>query len=256
MSVKFFSYNLITKDSTNISASNVNAQYPLSNLKESINTKKTRSTTESFSITFDLITTQNINSILFNSFSWESVDIKANITSNFTSPLYSTSIIPDEGEMEYDFIYKQLGDRSYRFWQLTFHATAGIGYCEVGKIFLGEKVSLVNDDMVFGWTFDQKDYSVIKSNYVGQTFVDVVPNVQKIINGSFKYLTLENLRIIQRLGDLHSKVYPIWLVADEDENVVNDLERNSMYGYLTAIPQEKNVRPKLYDLKIKMVECL
>lgn len=239
-----------------ITSSSVNAQYPVSNLKESLATKKTRSVGNVHTIDFDFVSSVNVDSFLFNSIDWETVKIEGNSTANFSAPDYSITLSPDLGNLEYNFLQKEITTEKYRFWRLTFTNSVGASYCDVGKVFIGEKLQVVNEDMNLGWVFEQKDFSKIKTNYQGQRFGDIVPKKQKKVKGSYKYVTISNMRIIQRLGDEHSKVYPLWVVFDDTETVVTDLERNAMYCYMEMIPREKNSRPSLYDFSISLLECL
>ncbi|GEM_PF-3563857 len=197
-----------------------------------------------------------VNSILFNSIDWETVLVQANITSNFAAPVFSQTFIPDEDNINYNFMYQDITEQKLRFWRFTFTNSVGTTYCEAGKIFLGKRVTFINDDMVLGWTYTEKDFSKIQTNESGQRFIDVITKKQKRLEGSYQYVSLENLTIMQALGDEHSKVSPLWVVLDNTEEVVTELERNAMYCYLESIPPKKNTRFKLYDFSISLIECL
>ena len=103
--------------------------------------------------------------------------------------------------------------------------------------------------MILGWTFEQRDFSQVQTNFVGQRFIDVVPKVQKKVKGAFKYLTLANLAKFEEMGNRHSKVYPLWVVFDSTETIVNDLERNAMYCYMEKIPMKAHLRSFMVYLK-------
>lgn len=256
MSIDFFSYNLITRDTSIITSTEENDYFPLSWLKHPISTKKTRSTGNVYTIEFDFNTNVEVDSILFNSIDWETVQVQGNITSNFTAPIYDDTFTPDTGHLKYNFMYKSLPLNTLRYWKLTFSASISSTYCEVGKIFLGKKINLTDDDMVLNWTFSRKDFSKIKANQYGQKFIDLIPKKQKTLKGDFKYLNLSNLEIFENLAEEHSLVNPLWLVLDETEQAVTNMEKNAMYGYFSKIIIEKNVRPRLYDLTINVTECL
>ncbi len=247
---------MINRDTTILSSSSENIQYPLSNLKTPIATKKARGTGRIFIVDVDCITHVRIDSILFNSIDWETVKVQGNITSNFTSPVFEETYTPDDEHVLFNFMYKPITEQICRYWRFTFTNSVGANYCEVGKIFLGKSVQFDNEDMNLGWSFEERDFSSIKTNDQGQRFIDVVPKKQKRLKGSYKYVTIANQEIMHDLGDEHSKVYPVWMVLDDTETVVNDMERNAMYGYFEKIPVKTNVRYKLYDFNLSLVECL
>ncbi len=247
---------MVNRGTTTISSSTENAQYPLANLTNPIATKKARGTSGTFVIDFDCITDVEVNSFLFNSIDWETVQIQGNITSNFTSPEFDQTYTPDANHIKYNFMYQGITQEKLRFWRFTFTNSVGSTYCEVGKIFLGKSIQLTNEDMTLGWEFEERDFSTIKTNELGQRFIDVIQKKQKRLRGKYQYVNLENLEIMQQLGDEHSKVYPVWVVLDDTETVVTDMERNAMYGYFEKIPVKTNTRYKLYDFMISLIECL
>lgn len=256
MSTEFFSYNLVTQDTSTITSSDENTLFPLSWLKHPIATKKTRSTSNTYTIDFDFNTSVEVDSLLFNSLDWEQVTVQGNITSDFTSPIFEQVLAPDSGNFKYNFMYRSIPIQTLRFWRLTFQASVSALYCDVGKIFMGKSVSLVNDGMIFNWTWERKDYSKVSKNEYGQKFIDVIPKTQKKLSGAFKYLNLDNLEIFEDLAEGHSIVNPLWVVLDTTEQAVTNMEKNAMYGYFAKAIQEKNVRPRLYDLSINMEEAL
>lgn len=255
--VKYFNYNLVTQPSTVITAGNENSLFPASNIADARATKvfRTETGTLTTNIVFDFQTTESVDSILYRGHKLDglglsgSITIEANATDSWSSPSFSTTLTPDA---TFNFGFVNFSTESYRFWRIT--ATASSGYLELGKIFIGAKVELANNNIDYGWTIEEKDLARVSKNSYGQKFIDT-KTTQKMIKASLKLLTKSELDTMLAVFDSNGTHTPVWVVIDSDEVIVNDLERFAGYFYFDKNPTVKNDHFSLYSLNLSLSEA-
>lgn len=255
--MKFFPYNFITRNETDIIVSSEDAQFPKENLKHPFTTKVLRTPfgDETLTITIDIKTVDDVDTIMIvrpsiGEFGFNgTVTIKANGTNNFTSPAFTTTLTANA---KFGLGHVNFPTQSYRFWQLEFDA---IDYVEVSKIFLGKSVYLENNNIDFGWSYQNRDMSKYTSNRYGQKFIDII-NDQKIIKASFKLLNVEEVEIIMSIWDDVGKRNPLWAIVDDTETIINDRERFAGYFTMDQRPTETNGSFGLYDLNFTIKEAM
>ena len=135
MSIRFLSNNLL--DGSVKTASTTNAQYPLSNLSNSLRTKTYRSTSNSDNLVVDLGTADAVDSFMLvdnwkNGFGLLTLTLEANATDEWSAPAFSTSVTLDT---KFGIAHSEFTAQSYRFWRLVM--TSSLGYCELSNFFLG-----------------------------------------------------------------------------------------------------------------------
>ena len=255
--MKFYPYNFVTREETDIVVSSEDAQFPKENIKHPFTTKvfRTPSGTDTVNIDFDIKTTDDIDTVMVvrsstGEFGYHgTVTIKANGTNNFTSPAFTTTLTPNE---TFGFGHVEFSTQSYRFWRLEFEST---DYVEVSKIFIGKSVKLDNNNIDFGWSYQNKDRSKFVTNRYGQKFVDIINN-EKIIQAQFNLLNIEEVETILSVWDEVGSRNQLWAVVDDTETIISDKERFAGYFTMDQRPVVTNGSFGLYDLSFSLREAL
>ena len=255
----FFSFNLVTARGTELSSTSNDAFYPVENIQHDHTTKVYRSQigVNTASVTFDFKTIEPVDSIVIAPSSVDgwgfsgAMTIEANGTANFSSPAFTTTLTPN-----YDFNLgiKELGSvQSYRFWRIT---ASGVGdYVEFSKIFIGSKLTLANNNIDFGWSFQLRDNSAIVTNRYRQRFIDTI-NTEKVISASYKLLDISEVETLMGMFDDHGVHKPFFMVVDNSESIITNKERFAGYFYFDTSPTILNNSFALYDATIKLGEGL
>jgi hypothetical protein len=252
--IKFYNYNLVNQPQTVITATNENASFPISNLKDDRTTKVFRSTSNSSQIIFDFITTEPVDSIVLvpNSINgWGMVTpitIEANATSNFTSPAFTTTIASFDQENEVAF--KEISEQNYRFWRLSINGTS---FCELSKIFIGKSLTIGDRGPDLSWTFVDQDSSEVIQNKYGTRFIDTYVK-QKSMQMSFSYLDKDELDSLLEIADYNSITKPLFLRIDCPD-ILNNVNRFAGYFYMSNSPQILNPSYSLYSTSLSFVEA-
>lgn len=244
-----YSPNLIN-DST-LTATNENSLFPASNIKDNRRTKGFRSTTNTDSVIFDLQESSDIDTIFLladkrNGFGFDSVLVQFNGTSNFMSPAQSYSMSLSN---EHNIAHLEISLISYRFCRIVM--TSSLGYCELGKVYLGTRLAL-SKSIKFGWTQKDNDISTKVKNRYGQVFVDLIAR-QKAINFSFSYLDKTDIQLINTVLDYSSEIKPFWFTIG-DATMSDDYRRTSGAFILTDSPTITNSHFNKYQLSFSAEE--
>jgi hypothetical protein len=257
MSVKFWNYNLVTQAQTVITASNENAQFPVTNLKSDFRTKVFRSTAPSVSVVFDFITPEEVDSILLAPHSGNGwgittpVTIEANTTNTWGAPAFSTTLTSSDLDQEHEIAIKEIAAQTYRFWRLTF---TGTSYAEVANVFIGKVLELgAGRSMDFGWQFGERDNSEYSENRYRQRFFDI-KNRQKGIVAQFSNLNRNEMDDVFQLWDVNGIVIPFWFWID-GVNTLNNTRRHAGVFYFEEVPVAVNTSQALYAMGVNMIEA-
>lgn len=248
MSVKFWNYNLVTQDQTVITGTNENALFPLTNLKDPRTTKVFRSTTASTILTFDFITTEEVDSVLLVPHAlsgWgftSTILVQANATNTWGAPAFSTTIQTTDIDQEHNLAIKEFTSQSYRFWRLTF---TGVSYVEVSKVFIGKLNDVGNRSVSFGWSFVDNDLSISVANRYAQKFTDIITS-QKRIQFSINLLTATHLDLLFEVFD-YNKTYIPFFFQVCDCAILNNMKRPAGYFTFDQVPEVSNNHYALYD---------
>jgi len=253
MSLTFYSYNLV--DYANITADSENSLFPVSNLKDDRRTKTFRSIATTANITFDMLTTEPIDSFYIVDhpklgFGFSDLTLEGNATSNFSSPAFSTTISVNH---THGVGFKEFVSQSYRFWRLT---VTGASFVDVSKVFLGSKVAPSTYGINFNWNFYDDDLSKSKTNRLGQKFTDVIGSKKKL-NFSFETLNPTELAELMTIIDYNRVSRPLFIrIGDESDTIIDDEDRLGGYYYLDKIPKLVNKSFALWDLSFRLSEGL
>jgi len=252
--INFFYYNLVEQTATTITATSVNAQYPLSNIKKPFSTMVFRSTAASDSVVFDFKDINEVDSILVRStfatgWGHGNLTIEANATDEWTSPSYSTTLVVDP---DWDIAYKILSSaESYRFWRIT---GTGSSYFELSNIYIGKRfVPARNFD--FNWKVSSIDLSRSTENEYGQVFIDERSDIKEY---SFE-INLFDKDLLDSFNEFFGycgKKIPFWLIVDIDEVFTNDSELFAGQFYFKSRPDIINTNFGIFKTSAGIRECI
>ncbi|GAG13013.1 unnamed protein product, partial [marine sediment metagenome] len=240
-----------------------NAQFPIANIKDKRTTKVSRSLTTVLTneYVFDLKTASNVDSILLAPDSIRgfaalsgTVTIKANsIDGAWGAAPFTTTITIDADVQNFKFAFKTFPVENYRYWQISVENTQD--YVELSKIFIGEAVTLADNNIDFGWTNESRDLSTFRRNRYGQRFTDS-RNKQKFFRKlGFNLMTPEEMETIVDAFDEVGESEPLWCLIDDEATVVNQAERFAGYFYLAKIPTTENGNVDSFNLSFSLEEA-
>jgi len=249
MSFKICSDNLV--EQAVITASTENALFPKENIQDYRRSKVFRSTSNSDNLIFDLQETSEINTVFIVAdkragFGVSTVTIEFNATSNFTSPAYSIAV-PFSTTFGIGFV--EFATINYRFARIVMTST--LGYCEMGKVFIGKSIPLTRS-INFGWSIKDEELSTKSFNRYGQIFADVLFR-QKVINVSMNLLDKLDLDLMNQMLDDRGETKPLYIILGCSEMVV-DNRRFSGPVYLTDVPTITNTFFNKYAMSLSMRE--
>jgi hypothetical protein len=233
MTMRFYVNNFVK--SATITPSEVNAQFPSSNLQDDRRTKVYRSTTASCDIVFDFGSAKDINSVAIvdsgiSSFGFTSATIELNSTNTWTSPAVSQvlTIDAEAGWVNYNWSSLQ----NYRYARLVLtNATSPV---ELSKLFIGKDTYLESVCFSYPLNFRYNNRAIKTQNRYGQKFFDEI-NTQKELGGSIPSMNKTELDTLLEMIDYASFTKPIWLNFNAT-NMMNDANRISGYYYLDDDP--------------------
>jgi hypothetical protein len=185
--MKFLTTNYCSEDATVISASNINASFPASNLKHTFRSKRVRTAdgTTTLAVVLDLATTEAVDSVVF---LWPKEDgiklsntavvkIQANATNVWTSPAVDQTLSIDNTYMVASYFFNS--DRNYRYWRIYISDPGNAyGYVELGKCWLGKSLSVPNAQN--GFKFRLVDTTKVTRTDFGHQYADEYPLVASV----------------------------------------------------------------------------
>lgn len=254
---RFFSYNLVDQDSTEITADSENAFFPASNIKDTRTTKVFRSLDGalSASLIFDFKSAEKVDSVLvvadsLKGFGFTSMTIEANFTANFTAPPFSTTLTPDL-ETGFGYLDLSLTPQEYRFWRVTI--TGAAPYLELSRIFIGQEIGLMRS-INLNWSIQNRDLSSRVSNRYGQIFVDRI-TPQRDLRIGFSNLTVEQNEVLNNSMNYHGKHTPIWVVLDPESKFSTNQGYLAGQFHFADVPQVNNPFFRRFGTNIRLLEA-
>lgn len=246
----FFVNNLVS--SATITATTTNAQFPVSNLKDDRRTKVFRSTSNMDSIIFDLGLLKDVDAVLMvdsgmTAFGFTEATVQTSVTNSWDGvpeiPVF----------IDHQFSFSELifdETKNVRYVKLNLKNTSG--YCEVSKIFIGEKISVGELSFSYPITFSQNTNASRQMNRMGQMFIDEV-NTQKEIEGSFNTINKEEFEDLMKILDQASFTSPVWLWFPDGQMTTNN-HRLSGYYFLKDDPQFQLIPANYWNVKLSFRE--
>ena len=255
MSIKFLSNNLTT--SAVVTASTVNAQYPVTNLTDDRRTKTFRSTSNSDNIVFDFGTAEECDYFAVvdnwqNGFGVTSIVIEANATNSWGSPSFTTTAILDNlfGVSIKSFASAQ----SYRFWRVVLTST--LGYCEIANLFIGKAISIPTNGVSYGWDYINKDLSQTSMNRYGQKFIDDIGSQKELNNLQFQVMDKDEMDSIFAVYDANRTVKPFFIHFPlETDSLSNNEDRYNGFYYMKNSPAFNNINSGYYNTSLNLIEA-
>lgn len=234
MCTKFYYNNMA--DVAVMTPSTENAQFPVENIQDGRRTKVFRSTSNSDYIYLDLGAAEAIDSFVtvgtpLDGFGVSSISVELNNVATWTSGALATiSVTIDNlNNIAFGSLVTPVNARYAKIIM-----TSTLGYCELGKIFLGEMNEIGTNDFAYPLKYQMNNLTSVSKNRGGQKFFDVVPS-QKIFSGSIDAMTNTECDVIYDLANYVSFDRPFFFRI-EDAQVFSDNNRVSGYYYLKDDP--------------------
>jgi hypothetical protein len=237
--MRLMNVNYATEAATTVSASNINANFPVSNIQNPFRSKRVRTAdgTTTLAIVFDLQTAEAIDSVVF---LWPKEDgiqlsgsavikIQANATNTWTSPsVDQTLTISDDYVMASHYF---TSDQSYRYWR-AYISDPGNGndYVELGIVWLGKSMSLPNAQN--GFSYDLQDRSKVTTNDFGHSYVDEFP-LQASLEFTYQFLDYADVQTLENAFRQNGTKDPVLVVIDAEEAVF-DKDHMVVYGRFSS----------------------
>jgi hypothetical protein len=218
--------------SASITPSSVNAQYPISNLKEDRRTKTFRSTTNSDNIVFDFGSPIEIDSFCvvdnpINGFGFTTITLQLNATNSWGSPSVSVPITIDP---LYGFgNFEQASGNFYRYARIVL--TSSLGYCELSNVFIGARTQLIDNDITFPVNYDQGTIATIAKNRYGQRFIDEIGS-QKRMTFSINTMTQSEMDVLFEMIEFNGSTIPFFIKFCDGALSSSQNRFNGMYYFL------------------------
>lgn len=258
--MRFLSDNYITMDATQISASTENLNFPLSNLKNPLRSKYFRTTSpDDQSIVFDLITTEDINSVVI-LFPKENgikltnavnIRIQANATNNWTSPAVDQVLSIDNNYEVISHFFTS--NQSYRYWRLFVDdPTNPYGYIEIGMVWIGLSENIQNAQNGFKWVYT--DLTKVDKTPFNHRYYDRYPKVTSL-EFDYQFLDESQIQVLEDIFRRNGTSEPVLIVLDESE-VVFDKDRFLIYGNMNNQFGMSHVRYDIFNQDGMRVEEL
>lgn len=251
MSMRFYVNNLV-KDAV-ITASENNAQFPSSNLKDDRRSKVYRSLTSSCNIVFDFGSVKDINAIAIvdskqSSFGFTTATIELNSTNSWGSPAVSQALTIDSQTGWVNFNWS--ATQSYRYARLVLtNPTAPI---ELSKLFIGKDTFIEGVCFSYPINFRYNNRSSVVVNRYGQKFIDEILS-QKELSGQIPSMTKSELDVLLEVIDYASYTKPIWFYM-EATNLMVDVNRMNGYYYLNDDPEMVLNTGNYWSVSLNLVE--
>ena len=245
--IQFFPYNYVEDINTKITANSEDAQFPVSNLKNSKSTKVFRTVegVNDAQITFDFITQNPVNAVFIRAnfrygfgFSGD-ITIEANATDEWTSPAFTKTISPNH---EHGIGWVLFDDVDYRFWRIT---GSGGNYFELADVFIGRGFEAIRN-ITRNFRFRERDRSTFTENEYGQRFTDI-RNTVKEIRGRINLIPKENTKEFQDFFKFSGEKYSFFCILDECGCVVPEPERFAGRFFWVEKPDVQHVIKALYN---------
>lgn len=251
MSLRFYADNLVYQ--SNITASSVNAQFPVDNIKDVRRSKIFKGTSGTVELVFDLLDFREIDSVAIvdsniDGFKFDSLTVQMNNVDSWISPPVDEVVTID---FENGWANLNLPSVvTYRYVRLVLENSVDV--VGVSKVFIGK--SFYNEQICFTYPIDyrQRNNATMSLNRYGQKFFDET-NTAKEIKGTIPALDKNEVEELFNLLDIVSFTRPLWLNFD-GVNVMQDANRFNGYYYLKSDPTVSLGAGNFWDVELEMEE--
>ncbi len=243
------STNFVTEDQTTITATSENPNFPVSNLKNPLRSKRWRTTgIDDEAVIFDMQTAEDIDSVVL---LWPKEDgirltnsvtitIQANATNVWTSPAVTQTLTVDNTYSIASHYFSS--SQSYRYWRLLIDdPTNPDGFIELGMIWLGQGLEI--DNAQNGFKYSIMDTSKISENAFNHKYVDEYPQVA-LLELKYSYFDYDAIRILENAYRINGSRKPVLVVVDPLASVFNK-DHITVYGLMT---NKLNLNHRFYNV--------
>lgn len=254
--ISFLSDNNMLDSTISLTTGTVNAQFPLSNIKNASTAKMFRSNENSVVMLFDLQQTRTLDSVAIagdatGTLGLTSASIKTSLTTDFSG---ATAVpIPLSGE--YNMGYEYFTSVDHRYVELTLTGTGS--FVELSTIFLGKRIELLQNNLsISSFSYSHQDRSRVNENKYGTKFIDKL-NKQKQVGGAIEHCIATEMDALDEMFIRHGISEPLWMIPDKDGTSFTDSEyKLTIYGYLSASPEWSASGGQTYSAEINMVQAI
>ncbi len=235
--MRFMTTNLCTESATVVTASTEDTNFPASNLKNPLRSKRWRSTSDTTqSVVFDFVTTEEVNSVIL---LWPKEDgirltdsavlkIQANATNVWTAPSVDETLTIDN---DYSMASHHFTtDKSYRYWRVTItDPTNPWEYVELGQVWIGKSLDIENAQN--GFKYSLLDRSITVSTKFGHKYVDEYPQTATL-QFDYKNMDYEDIQILENAFRTNGNRKPVVMVLDPEDAIYNK-DHFIVYGLMS-----------------------
>lgn len=253
--ISFLATNLIDEATITVSSGGENAQFPLSNLKNSSPAIKFQSLTDTSVILIDMLSNQTVDTVALKGDSTGELGIiTANLRYSNTTDFTGSPVLPITLSSEFNAGIEFITEVDARYWELTL--TAGT-FCELGVLYMGKKLNLPQQSYsINSFRYGYQDKSTTRTNEYGQAFINS-RNLQKSLSGQIQFATQSETETLDDMFRELGTSRPFWTVVDESSTALSDGKfRFLMYGYLTAVPEWNATGGRTFNASLKTREAI
>jgi hypothetical protein len=237
--MRFMNVNYCTESATVVTASNINPNFPASNLQHPFRSKRVRTATgtTTLAVVFDMITTEEIDSCVL---LWPKEDgirlsntatvkIQANATNVWAAPAVDETLTIDNTYVMASHYFAS--NQSYRYWRVVIEdASSPYDYVELGLCWLGKGLEI--DPAQNGFRYSIVDASKTNRTDFGHVYTDEYPLVAAL-EFTYQYLEYDEIQILEDAFRLNGNKRPVLVCFDPLEAVFNS-NHYMVYGLMKA----------------------
>jgi hypothetical protein len=233
--MRLLTTNYCTESSTTLSASNIDTNFPVSNLKNIHRSKRVRTNvgTTTLAVVFDMQTSESINTAVL---LWPKEDgirltdsatvrIQANATNVWTSPSVNQLLTINNDYSVASHFFSS--DETYRYWRVVIEdSTNPWDFIELGMVWLGKSLEIENAQN--GFKFSVIDQTNVISNEFGHKYMDEYPQKTRL-EIAYSYLENDDIEVLENAYRTNGNRKPVLIALDPDEAVF-DKDHFLLYG--------------------------
>lgn len=254
--ISFLSDNNVKDAVISLTAGTVNAQFPISNIKNDATVKMFRSNENNVVLLFDLQQTRTLDTVAIagdgtNTLGLTSASIKTSLTTDFSG----ATAIPVPLSGEYNMGYEYFTAVDHRYVELTLAGTGS--FVELSTIFLGQRINIEQNNLSIGsFRYGYTDTSEKRGNKYGTQFVDK-RNKIKFITGGLEFCTKTEHDVLDEMFLRHGRSEPLWMIVDKDgESMTDGQYRLTIYGYFDKSPRWSAAGGQHYNATVRVDQAI
>ncbi len=253
----FGSNNMVLSSNLSLITGTENTQHRLDNIKIPITDKvfRTISGDTTSEILIDTLTIKEIDTFMVVGSASEGLGITSmSIYGSITTDFSSSTEIPIDLSMQYNFGFKQFDPSTFRYWKIVI---TGSDYCELSNIYLGKADILSTNAIALGsFKYEETENATIKKSTYGNKFI-TKRNSVKMLSGDINLLNNTEQDTLNEIYSYHRSTTPLWFITcPADEIGVNAKYKFSGFFYLRNKISFTNSHYGLWDTSIVLEEVI